>query len=206
MKNMQHWKVRHCMIALVLSCILLTGCGYQTRTMPEIMEGIKWRLSYDESLGRINYLGYAGNIIAANCLWEEADFGASWFPRSPKLADHISIANEYDGAITLYWRETHEGEDFYQSLNDMAVANGYEYIDEGNVLFFTDDLIRKKYKFHLEEVEKEYYGWGHLDISLTIEWERTESDLAYNISAIYRLDWNEDEELTQQKKEEQDNQ
>lgn len=196
--------MRKCsIITILLLCTLLTltGCSYQTKSFPEIVQELKMRLSYDESLGRINILGYAENIVAVDCAWEDAEFAENWFPRTPKLADRIAIANRHSG-YTLYWREGDEGEDFYQSLNDMALMNGYECISS-NPIFFTNDIKREEYTYRLEEVEEPYSGWGNLKIHLTIEWNMTESDMEYNISAHYKTEWNKDTELTQQKKEEQ---
>ena len=147
-------------------------------------DGIKTLFSQDDKLGRLYILGYAENIVAEDCKWEEAGFSGKWFPRTPKLADQIAIVYNYQGYYNLYWREKDEGENFYQALNDMALQNGYECITEP-LPFKTDDLKRERYKYTVKNVEKQYSGWGEMNIKLTIEWNSTESDKEYNISASY---------------------
>lgn len=52
-------------------------------------------------------LAESENIIAVDSAWEGLNFGSEWLDQTPKLADKVTVVNDYNG-YNLYWRESEE--------------------------------------------------------------------------------------------------
>ena len=193
--NTKRYKINFIILFLFLS-VFLSGCGIQKEAIPEFLSKIKYVFSYDESRGRVFMLAESENIIAVDSAWEDLNFGSEWLDQTPKLADKVAVVNDHNG-YNLYWRESKESAGFYESLNKAALNEGFEVSEKA---MYSDKCIYVKRHMEVERVySDEYSQWGYMTVTIAITRREQVSEEHCNICAHYKVEWDADRELTEQK-------